>query len=416
MTTLTAPPRTDTFPIARVRADFPLLATEMNGKPLVFLDSAASSQKPRQVVDAIGAYYAHDHANVHRGVYALSQRATEAFEQARVKVARFINAADEHEVIWVRGCTEGINLVTASYGQRFRPGDEIVLSTMEHHSNIVPWQLIAERTGAVIKVIPVTDAGELDLDAYRALLNERTAFVSVVHVSNALGTVNPVEEITRLAHAVGAAVLIDGAQATPHGAVDVQAIGCDFYTFSGHKMCGPTGQGALWGRRELLDAMPPYHGGGEMIDQVSFERTTYNSVPFKFEAGTPNIAGAVGLGAAVDYLEAVGIDAIAAYEQELLGYMTAQMSAIDGLRVVGTAPQKHSVLSFLVDGTHPYDVGTLLDKQGVAVRTGHHCCQPLMERFGIPGTVRASLAFYNTRADIDTLVSATERSVNMLRR
>lgn len=401
--------------VGRHRADFPILATEMNGKPLVFLDSAASSQKPQAVIDAIDAYYAHDHANVHRGVYALSQRATEAFEQARVRVAEFLNAPESAEVIWVRGCTEGINLVAATYGQRLGPGDEIVVSHMEHHSNIVPWQMLCERSGATLKVIPVSDDGELDLDAYRELLSERTAFVSVVHVSNALGTVNPVAEITRLAHDIGAAVLVDGAQAAPHQRVDVQAIGCDFYTFSGHKICGPTGQGVLWGRRELLESMPPYHGGGEMIDRVSFDGTTYNEIPFKFEAGTPNIAGAVGLAAAIDYLEDIGLDAIDAYEGDLLAYATERMGAIDGLRVVGTAARKHSVLSFLVDGTHPYDIGTLLDQQGVAVRTGHHCCQPLMERYGIPGTVRASFAFYNDREDVDRLVSATERAVKMVR-
>ncbi len=406
---------TTTFPIERVRADFPILSTEMNGEPLVFLDSAASSQKPRQVIDAIDGYYEENHANVHRGVYALSQRATEAFERARGKVARFINAASEHEIIWVRGCTEGINLVAASYGQRFREGDEIVLSAMEHHSNIVPWQLIAERTGAKIRVIPVTEAGTLDMGGYRELLNARTVFVSVVHVSNSLGTVNPVREIARLAHEVGAAVLVDGAQAAPHGQVDVQALGCDFYTFSGHKMCGPTGQGVLWGKLDVLESMPPYQGGGEMIDQVSFEKTTFNTVPFRFEAGTPNIAGAVGLGAAIDYLDQLDVSSVERYESELLAYMTERMTQIDGLRAVGTAEEKHSVLSFLVAGTHPYDVGTLLDKQGVAVRTGHHCCQPLMERYGIPGTVRASIAFYNTFEDIDRLTSATERAVRMLR-
>ena len=401
--------------VARRRADFPILSTEMNGRPLVFLDSAASGQKPRQVIEAITHYYEEDHANVHRGVYALSQRATEAFERARVTLARYINAADEREVIWVRGCTEGINLVASCYGQRLRAGDEIVVSHMEHHSNIVPWQMLCERTGAVLRVIPVDDVGELDLAAFGELLSERTAFVSVVHVSNALGTVNPVEEICRLAHEVGAHVLVDGAQAAPHQRVDVQAIGCDFYTFSGHKMCGPTGQGVLWGRRELLDELPPYHGGGEMIDRVSFEGTTYNEVPFKFEAGTPNIAGAVGLAAAADYLDAIGIDALNAYETELLAYATDAMQAIDGLRVVGRAAHKHSVLSFIVDGTHPYDVGTLLDKQGVAVRTGHHCCQPLMERYGLPGTVRASFAFYNNREDVDRLVAATQRAVGMIR-
>jgi len=403
-----------TFPIERIRADFPLLQTEMNGKPLVFLDSAASSQKPQQVLDAIEQYYDNDNANVHRGVYNLSQRATDAFESARRTMAAYINAPDEHEVIWVRGCTEGINLVAATYGQRFTAGDEIIVSHMEHHSNIVPWQMLCERTGALLKVIPVLENGELDMEAYAELLSEKTVMVSVVHVSNALGTVNPVVDICNMAHEVGAKVLIDGAQATPHGAVDVQAIGCDFYTFSGHKMCGPTGQGILWGRRELLESMPPYHGGGEMIDKVSFEGTTYNVIPFKFEAGTPNIAGAIGLAAAADYMSSLDLDAIETYESELLDYATAEMSKIEGLKVIGTATNKHSVLSFLVDGMHPYDLGTLLDKQGVAVRTGHHCCQPLMEHFGIPGTVRASFAFYNTREDVDRLVAATTRAVNML--
>jgi cysteine desulfurase/selenocysteine lyase len=403
-----------TFPIERIRADFPLLQTEMNGKPLVFLDSAASSQKPQQVLDAIEQYYENDNANVHRGVYALSQRATDAFEAARKTMAAYINAPDEHEVIWVRGCTEGINLIASTYGQRFKTGDEIIVSHMEHHSNIVPWQMLCERTGAILKVIPVLDNGELDMIAYKELLNERTVFVSVVHVSNALGTVNPVVDICNMAHEVGAVVLIDGAQATPHGKVDVQAIGCDFYTFSGHKMCGPTGQGILWGMRELLESMPPYHGGGEMIDKVSFEGTTYNVIPFKFEAGTPNMAGAIGLASAADYMTSLDLDAIEQYEAELLAYATEEMTKIEGLKVIGTAPEKHSVLSFLVEGMHPYDLGTLLDKQGVAVRTGHHCCQPLMERFGIPGTVRASFAFYNTREDVDRLVAATTRAVKML--
>lgn len=406
---------TQTFPVERVRADFPILATEMNGKPLVFLDSAASSQKPQVVIDAIAHYYQTDHANVHRGVYALSQRATDAFESARATVAKYINAADVHEVIWTRGCTEGINLVASSYGQRLRPGDEIVLTTMEHHSNIVPWQLLAQRTGAVIKVVPVTETGELDIDAYRALLTDRTAIVSVVHVSNALGTVNPVVEMTRLAHGAGAVILVDGAQAIPHEQVDVQAIGCDFYVFSGHKMLGPTGQGVLWGKRELLESMPPYQGGGEMIDRVSFGGTTFNTIPFRFEAGTPNIAGAVGLAKAVDYLRELGVDNIERYESTLLAYATQQMSEIEGFRVIGTAAEKHSVLSFLVDEIHPYDIGTLLDKQGVAVRTGHHCCQPLMDHYGIPGTVRASFALYNTTEDVDRLVAATKRSVKMLR-
>ncbi len=403
------------FPIERVRADFPILSTQMNGKPLVFLDSAASSQKPEAVVEAMADYYHTTHANVHRGVYDLSQRATQAFENARITVAKHLNASDEHEIIWTRGCTEGINLVASSYGQRLRQGDEIVLTHMEHHSNIVPWQLLAERSGASIRVVPVTESGELDLAAYADLLNERTAIVSVVHVSNALGTVNPVAEMAGLAHAVGAVILVDGAQAIPHMQVDVQALDCDFYVFSGHKMLGPTGQGVLWGRREILDSMPPYQGGGEMIDRVSFEGTTFNVVPFRFEAGTPNIAGAVGLAAAIEYLQALGLESIARYESALLEYATAQMLEIEGLRVIGTAAEKHSVLSFLIDEIHPYDVGTLLDKQGVAVRTGHHCCQPLMDRLAIPGTVRASFALYNTKEDVDRLVAATHRAVELLR-
>ena len=411
----TSVPATSAFPVSRLRADFPILSTEMNGRPLVFLDSAASSQKPIQVIEAIEAYYKTSHANVHRGVYALSQKATDAFEQARKRVAQFINAKDEHEVIWVRGCTEGINLIASSYGQRLRAGDEIIVSHMEHHSNIVPWQLLAERSGTTLKVIPVSESGELDLAAYEKLLSPKTKVVSVVHVSNALGTINPIKHMARLAHAAGAVMVVDGAQATPHMRIDVQALNCDFYVFSSHKMLGPTGQGVMWGKRELLESMPPYQGGGEMIDQVSFSGTTFNSIPFRFEAGTPNIAGAVGLAAAIDYLEKADLSAIEAYEHELLSYATESMrDAIPRFRVIGEASEKHSVLSFLVDEIHPYDLGTLLDKQGIAVRTGHHCCQPLMERLGIPGTVRASFAFYNTREDVDRLVSATERAVNML--
>lgn len=401
---------------AAIRAEFPLLNRDMNGKPIVFLDSAASSQKPQQVLDALDHYYKAQNANVHRGVYKLSQEATDAYEAGRKAAQRFINAEHEHEVILVRGTTEGINLVASSYGRKFfKEGDEILISAMEHHSNIVPWQMVAEQTGAVLKVIPVNDQGELIMEEFDQLLSEKTKMVAVVHISNSLGTINPVKEIIDKAHTLDIPVLIDGAQAVPHMKIDVQELDADFYVFSAHKIFGPTGIGILYGKEDLLNSMPPYQGGGEMIDRVTFEKTTYNHLPHKFEAGTPDISGAVGLGAAIEYIEQIGHEVIGAYEQELLNYAMERLEKIDGIRFIGQAEQKASVISFLIDGTHPYDVGTILDKMGVAVRTGHHCTQPLMDRFGIPGTVRASFAFYNNKADIDRLVEAVEKAAKMLR-
>ena len=407
---------TTTRTTADVRRDFPLLERDMNGKPLVFLDSAASSQKPRQVIDAIETYYEEQHANVHRGVYALSQEATEAYEEARRRLQRFINAEHEHEVIFVRGTTEGINLVANGFERELlKPGDEIIISGLEHHSNIVPWQMACEYTGALLRVIPVLDDGTLDMEGFRRQLNEKTRLVAVSHVSNSLGTINPVREIIRLAHEQGAPVLLDGAQAVPHMKVDVQELDVDFYTFSGHKMFGPTGIGILYGKTEWLNKLPPYQGGGDMIETVTFEKTVYNELPFKFEAGTPDISGAVGLGVAAEYMRELGHEFIEQTEHELLAYATERIQEIEGVRIIGTAERKASVLSFVVEGTHPYDVGAILDKLGVAVRTGHHCTQPLMARFGVPGTVRASLAVYNTREDIDKFITALHRAVNMLR-
>jgi cysteine desulfurase / selenocysteine lyase len=401
--------------VQSARADFPILKTEMNGHPLVFLDSAASSQKPRAVIDSLHTYYTAQNANVHRGVYTLSQEATNLFEAARKEVQHFINAPTEKEIVFVRGATEGINLVAQSYGNAFlKKGDQIVLTELEHHSNIVPWQMLAERKGLDLKVIPVNEQGELDLDAYRKILSDKTALVAVNHISNALGTINPVKEITKLAKERGATVLIDGAQASIHGGIDIREIGADFYVFSGHKMLGPTGIGVLWGREEILEKMPPWQGGGEMIHSVSFEKTTYNELPFKFEAGTPHIAGTIGLAAAIQYLGQFNTEDIVGWEAELLNYCTEQLKAISGLRIVGTASEKTSVVSFLVDGTHPYDLGIILDKLGIAVRTGHHCTQPLMKRFGIPGTVRASMALYNNKEDIDRLVKAVDKARMML--
>ena len=407
---------TTTRTTADVRRDFPLLERDMNGKPLVFLDSAASSQKPRQVIDAIETYYEEQHANVHRGVYALSQEATEAYEEARRRLQRFINAEHEHEVIFVRGTTEGINLVANGFERELlKPGDEIIISGLEHHSNIVPWQMACEYTGALLRVIPVLDDGTLDMEGFRRQLNEKTRLVAVSHVSNSLGTINPVREIIRLAHEQGAPVLLDGAQAVPHMKVDVQELDVDFYTFSGHKMFGPTGIGILYGKTEWLNKLPPYQGGGDMIETVTFEKTVYNELPFKFEDGTPDISGAVGLGVAAEYMRELGHEFIEQTEHELLAYATERIQEIEGVRIIGTAERKASVLSFVVEGTHPYDVGAILDKLGVAVRTGHHCTQPLMARFGVPGTVRASLAVYNTREDIDKFITALHRAVNMLR-
>ena len=404
------------YPVEALRQQFPLLQTTMNGKPLVFLDSAASSQKPQRVLEALDHYYRYTHANVHRGVYTLSQEATEAYEQGRRIARRFLNAAHDEEVLFVRGTTEAINLVAASYGRKYlQHGNEILLSGLEHHSNIVPWQLIAEATGAQIRVVPVLDNGELDLDAYRKLLGDRTRMVAVAHVSNTLGTINPVEEIIRLAHDRGVPVLLDGAQAAPHTTIDVQALDVDFYAFSGHKVYGPTGIGILYGKKKWLEELPPYQGGGEMIAQVTFEKTTYAELPHKFEAGTPDISGAVGLGAALQFVMDAGREAIALHEARLLEYTTGNLLEIDGLRIYGTAAEKAGVVSFLVDDIHPYDMGTILDQLGIAVRTGHHCTQPLMDRFGIPGTVRASFGMYNTREDVDRLITGVRKAVRMLK-
>ena len=399
-----------TLDVASVRADFPILDEAIHGRQLVYLDNAATTQKPRKVIDRISHYYAHENANVHRGVHLLSERATDVYEEARRTVARFLNAADPREIIFVRGTTEAINLVAQTYGRvHIGAGDEVVITAMEHHSNIVPWQLLCEERGARLRVVPITDEGELRLDEYERLFSKRTRLVALVHVSNALGTVNPIGEIVRLAHAHGVPVLVDGAQAVAHMPVDVQALGCDFFVFSGHKIFGPTGIGALYGKAALLDAMPPWQGGGDMISSVTFERTLYNALPYKFEAGTPDIAGAVGLAAALDYVTGVGLDRIGAYEHALLDYGTKALSVIPGLRLTGTAREKASILSFVLDGVHPHDIGTILDRDGVAIRTGHHCCQPLMDRLGVPATARASLGVYNTREDIDALVGAVDK-------
>jgi cysteine desulfurase/selenocysteine lyase len=393
--------------VERIRRDFPALHQTVHGKPLVYLDNAATSQKPQVVIDALRAYYESENANVHRGVHYLSQQATDAFEGARARVQRFLGAAADGEIVFVRGTTEGINLVAASYGRRFvRTGDEIIISGLEHHSNIVPWQLLCEATGAVLRVIPLNDDGELVLEEYEKLLSRRTRLVAVAHVSNALGTIVPVARIIELAHRYGAPVLLDGAQAAPHLPVDVRALDCDFYVFSGHKALGPTGIGVLYGKAEWLARMPPYQGGGDMIRSVSFGKTLYKEPPYRFEAGTPHIGGAIGLGVALDYLDGVGRERIAAYEHELLAYGTEVLDRVPGLRLIGTARDKASVLSFVLDGVHPHDVGTILDQQGIAVRAGHHCAMPVMERFALPATTRASLAFYNTREELDTLAAA----------
>ncbi|HUK39393.1 MAG TPA: cysteine desulfurase, partial [Candidatus Acidoferrales bacterium] len=386
-----------TFDVEAIRSDFPILAQKVHGQPLVYFDNGATSQKPQAVIDTVSRYYREENSNIHRGVHYLSERATAAYENAREKVKRFINAPESQEIIFVRGTTEAINLVAQSYGRAFlKAGDEIIVSAMEHHSNIVPWQMLCEQVGARLRVIPINHDGELVMEEYRRLLTEKTKFVSVTHVSNALGTIVAVKEIVALAHERGVPVMLDGAQAVPHLKIDVQEIGCDFYAFSGHKVFGPTGIGVLFGRSELLEKMPPYQGGGDMISSVTFEKTTYNTLPFKFEAGTPDIAGVVGLGAAIEYVEEIGIENIAAYESELLDYATEALSKVEGLRIVGTSKHKAGVISFVMQGIHPHDVGTILDRQGIAVRTGHHCAQPLMDRFGVPATTRASLAFYNT--------------------
>ncbi len=395
------------FDVEAVRQDFPVLHQEVHDKPLAYLDSAASAQRPVQVIEAVAEYYRRDHANVHRGVYVLSQRATDAFEGARDKVRRFINAASVREVIFTRGTTEAINLVAQSWGRaNVGPGDEIVVTHLEHHANIVPWQMLCEQTGARLRVIAMTPSGELDMDSARAVIGPRTRLLAFGHVSNALGTINPVVELVALARAQGALVLMDGAQGVPHMRVDVQALGCDFYAFSAHKLFAPTGLGVLWGREALLKAMPPWQGGGDMILSVSFEKTVYNDLPWKFEAGTPHIAGAVGLGAAIDYLERLDFERAAAWEHELLEYGTAVLREIPGLRIIGTAPKKAAVISFSLDGVHPHDIGTIVDHAGVAIRTGHHCAMPVMEYYGVPATARASFAFYNTKAEIDRLAAA----------
>jgi cysteine desulfurase / selenocysteine lyase len=403
------------FDVESIRRDFPVLAREVNGRPLCYLDNAASSQRPRAVIDAISGYYETSHANVHRGVHRLSQEATDLFEGARETLRRFINARSIREVIFVRGTTEAINLVAQSYARpRLQPGDEIVISWLEHHANIVPWQMVCEQTGARLRVIPITRAGEVDFEAFLGLLGDRTRLLALAHVSNALGTVVPVERFIAEAKRRGIPVLLDGAQAVPHMPVDVRALDCDFYAFSGHKMCGPTGIGVLYGRESLLRAMPPWQGGGDMILAVSFERTVYNELPYKFEAGTPHIAGAIGLARAVQYLEDIGLERIATAEHALLEYATARLTAIPGLTIVGTAPAKAAVVSFTLERVHPHDLGTILDAEGVAIRTGHHCAMPVMEFFGVPATARASFAFYNTRAEVDRLVAALHVARGML--
>jgi cysteine desulfurase / selenocysteine lyase len=404
------------FDPVQSRAEFPALQQAVNGYPLVYLDNAATTQKPRAVIDMLRRYYEQDNANVHRGVHALSVRATEAYELARRKVQNLIGAQWPEEIVFVRGATEAINLVAHAFARtRLQPGDEILISGMEHHSNLVPWQMVCEQSGTRLRVIPLSDRGELSCDAYEYLLGPRTRVVAVTHVSNALGTINPVRAMVEAAHRRGIPVLVDGAQAVPHLRVDVQALDCDFYAFSGHKMFGPTGVGVLYGKRALLEAMPPYQGGGEMINSVTFERTTYAAPPHRFEAGTPNIAGVIGLGAAVDFLTRTGLDAIAAHEHELLEYATRALLALPRLRMIGTAAQKAAVLSFVIEGVHPHDAGTILDQMGVAIRTGHHCAQPVMERFGVPATCRASLALYNTTADIDALVAGLRHVLEVFR-
>jgi cysteine desulfurase/selenocysteine lyase len=400
--------------VERIRRDFPVLHQTVNGKPLAYLDNAASSQVPQLVIERGTRYLREEHSNIHRGVHYLSQRATSAYEGAREKVRRFINAREARECIFVRGATEGINLVMHGYGRKFvGPGDEIVISEMEHHANIVPWQMLCEEKGARLRVIPMNDAGELLLDEYEALLNERTKIVAVTHVSNALGTVNPVKEIVRIAHARGIPVLVDGAQAAPHLPIDVRDLDCDFYAISGHKMFGPTGSGVLYGKAELLERMNPFMGGGDMIRSVTFERTIYAGLPNKFEAGTPAIASQIGLGAAIDYLNSIDRAAAYAYEQELLRYATERLSSIEGVRVIGTAREKASVISFTVENVHPHDIGTILDQEGIAIRAGHHCAQPVMQHFKIPATARASFAFYNTKEEVDRLAAAIEKVIEV---
>ena len=403
------------FDVERVRADFPILREPVHGRPLVYLDNAATSQKPEAVIQAMVHYYRHDNANIHRGVHLLSQRATEDYEAVRVKVQSYLHAREAREIVFVRGTTEAINLVAQTYGrQHVGAGDEVLITAMEHHSNIVPWQILCLEKGATLRVAPINDRGELAVDEFKKLLGPRTKIVSVAHVSNALGTVNPVKRLVRMAHAMNTPVLVDGAQAVPHLPVDVQDLDCDFYAFSGHKVYGPTGIGVLYGKAALLEEMPPYQGGGDMISSVTFEKTIYNKVPHKFEAGTPDIAGVIGLGAAIAYVSDLGISAIGMHEHELLAYATERIGEINGVRLVGTAQEKTGVLSFVMDGIHPHDIGTILDQEGIAVRTGHHCAQPVMDRFGIPATVRASFGLYNTRDEIDALVDGIEKVQEIL--
>ena len=403
------------FDVNNIRKDFPILSRIVNGQPLVYFDNAATSQTPNQVIDVIADYYRNYNANIHRGVHTLSQEATDAYEAARNTIKSHFNAAHAHEIIMTSGTTHSINIIASGYTQLLKKGDELIVSAMEHHSNIVPWQMLCERTGAILKVIPMNHSGVLDMDVFNDLLCEKTKLVFVNHVSNALGTVNPIEEIIKQAHAVNAKVLIDGAQAAPHIKADVQALDVDFYVTSAHKLCGPTGVGMLYGKENILNLLPPYQGGGEMIAEVRFEKTTYADLPHKFEAGTPNIAGGIAFGAALDYMNGIGLEAIATYEQELLDYGTDKLKAIEGVKIYGEAPQKTAVISFNVNEIHPYDIGSILDKLGIAVRTGHHCAQPIMDFYKIPGTVRASFSFYNTKEEIDMMIKALNRAIQMLK-
>ena len=410
----TRTPGSNPFDVERIRADFPILSREVHGRRLVYLDNAATAQKPQLVIDAISRYYSEENANIHRGVHYLSQLATREYEEARVKIKRFINAGDTHEVIFTSGTTESINLVAASYGRKFvGEGDEIIISTMEHHSNIVPWQLLCENNRAHLRIIPINDAGELMVDEFARLLSPRTRMVAIAHVSNALGTINPVKRVIEMAHSQDVPVLLDGAQAAPHLKVDVQDLDCDFYALSGHKLCGPTGTGVLYGKSEWLNAMPPWLGGGDMIASVTFEKTTWNSLPYKFEAGTPHISGGIALGVAIDYLQNIGLDRIAAHEHKLLEYATETIGAIKGVKIIGTAREKASVLSFTLENVHPHDIGTILDQEGIAIRAGHHCAQPVMKRFNVPATARASFSFYNTIEEIDALAGGIERVIEV---
>lgn len=403
------------FDVNNIRKDFPILSRTVNGQPLVYFDNAATSQTPNQVIDVIADYYRNYNANIHRGVHTLSQEATDAYEAARNTIKSHFNAAHAHEIIMTSGTTHSINIIASGYTQLLKKGDELIVSAMEHHSNIVPWQMLCERTGAILKVIPMNHSGVLEMDIFNGLLCEKTKLVFVNHVSNALGTVNPIEEIIKQAHSVDAKVLIDGAQAAPHIKADVQALDVDFYVTSAHKLCGPTGVGMLYGKENILNLLPPYQGGGEMIAEVRFEKTTYADLPHKFEAGTPNIAGGIAFGAALDYMNGIGLEAIAAYEQELLDYGTDKLKAIEGVKIYGEAPQKTAVISFNVNEIHPYDIGSILDKLGIAVRTGHHCAQPIMDFYKIPGTVRASFSFYNTKEEIDMMIKALNRAIQMLK-